>query len=235
MNRSHSGVSFAGALIMAITSIGAACALPAQGAGKSELPKPAQDLAAPKEGDNSPRTAVFASGCFWCTEAVFEELDGVISAVSGYSGGKKEQADYHTVSTGQTRHAEAVRVTYDPKKITYAKLLQVFFATHDPTTRDAQGPDHGPQYRSAIFYENDEQKNVAAAYIKQLEAAKVFDRPIVTTLEPLSGFYPAEDYHQNYVKANPFNGYVRQVAIPKVKKVREKFKDDLKKEDHQEK
>jgi methionine-S-sulfoxide reductase len=220
-----------GVLIMALTNIfGAACALPARAAGKLELPKPATDLAPPKEGDNNSRTAVFASGCFWCTEAVFEELDGVIGAVSGYSGGKKEEASYDTVSTGRTRHAEAVRVTYDPRKITYAKLLQVFFATHDPTTKDAQGPDHGPQYRSAIFYENAEQKNVAAAYIKQLEEAKAFNRPIVTTLEPLTGFFPAEDYHQNFVKANPFNGYVRGVAIPKVNKVREKFKEDLKKD-----
>jgi peptide-methionine (S)-S-oxide reductase len=206
-----------------------ACPTPAGAAGKAELPVPATDLAPPKEGQEQTRTAVLANGCFWCTEAVFEELDGVVSAVSGYTGGKKEDADYEKVSSKRTGHAEAVKVTYDSRKITYAKILQIFFATHDPTTKDRQGNDVGPQYRSAIFYENDEQKRVAQAYIKQLEDAKAFDKPIVTTLEPLTAFYPAEDYHQNYAKANPFNGYVRAVALPKVKKVREQFKEDLKK------
>ena len=148
--------------------------------------------------------------------------------MSGYSGGKNDDAHYDVVSSGRTAHAEAVRVTYDPRKITYARLLQVFFATHDPTTKDRQGPDRGKHYRSAIFYENDEQKKVAEAYIKQLTDAKSFKSPIVTTLEPLSEFYPAEDYHQNYVKGNPFSGYVREVALPKVRKVREQFKEDLK-------
>ena len=219
-------------LIMALTSIfGVTCATGAGAAGKSELPLPAQDLAAPKEGDNTPRTAVFASGCFWCTEAVFEELEGVHSAVSGYTGGRKEDANYSKVSSHETDHAEAVRITYDARKITYAKLLQVFFATHDPTTKDRQGPDAGRQYRSAIFYENEEQKRVAQAYIKQLEDAKAFNKPIVTTLEPLTAFYPAEDYHQNYAKANPFSGYIRETALPKVRKVREQFKENLKKDE----
>jgi peptide-methionine (S)-S-oxide reductase len=211
--------------------LGMACATPAGAAGKSELPSPAADLAPPKEGDEPTRTAVLANGCFWCTEAVFEELDGVISAVSGYTGGKREDADYEKVSSKRTGHAEAVRITYDPRKVTYAKLLQIFFATHDPTTKDRQGNDVGPQYRSAIFCENEDQKRVAQAYIKQLEEAKAFDKPIVTTLEPLTAFYPAENYHQNYAKANPFNGYVRAVALPKVKKVREQFKENLRKDE----
>ena len=217
---------------MALSSMfGLACPTPAGAAGKTELPAPAIDLAPPKEGQEQTRTAVLANGCFWCTEAVFEELDGVISAVSGYTGGKKEDADYEKVSSKRTGHAEAVKVTYDPRKITYAKILQIFFATHDPTTKDRQGNDVGPQYRSAIFYENDEQKRVAQAYIKQLEDAKAFDKPIVTTLEPMTAFYPAEREHQNYARTNPFNPYVRAVALPKVKKVREQFKEDLKKDE----
>jgi peptide-methionine (S)-S-oxide reductase len=219
-------------MIMALSSIFAmACATPADAAGKSQLPAPATDLAPPKEGEEPTRTAVLAGGCFWCTEAVFEELDGVISTVSGYSGGKKEDADYEKVTSKRTGHAEAIKITYDPRKITFGKILQIFFATHDPTTRDRQGNDVGPQYRSTIFYENEEQKRIAQAYIKQLEDAKAFERPIVTTLEPLTAFYPAEDYHQNYVKGNPFNGYVRAVALPKVKKVREQFKENLKKDE----
>jgi peptide methionine sulfoxide reductase msrA/msrB len=173
-------------------------------------------------------TAVFAGGCFWCTEAVFEELDGVIEAISGYAGGTKETADYKTVSTGRTGHAEAIEITYDPWKISYEQLLKVFFATHDPTTKNRQGNDVGPQYRSAIFYANEEEKELAAAFIQDLTDAKVFSKPIVTTLEPLTRFYPAESYHQNYVCYNPNQVYVRMVAMPKVEKVREKFQSLLK-------
>jgi len=173
-------------------------------------------------------TAVFAGGCFWCTEAVFEELDGVIEAISGYAGGTKATANYKAVSTGRTGHAEAIEITYDPRKISYEKLLEVFFATHDPTTKDRQGNDVGPQYRSAIFYANAQEKELAAAYIQDLNDAKIFSQPIVTTLEPLTEFYPAENYHQNYVCYNPNQSYVRAVALPKVKKVREKFQSLLK-------
>lgn len=173
-------------------------------------------------------TAVFAGGCFWCTEAVFEELDGVIEAISGYAGGTKETANYKAVSTGRTGHAEAIAITYDPRKLSYEQLLQVFFATHDPTTKDRQGNDVGPQYRSAIFYANEEEKELASAFIQDLTDAKAFSRPIVTTLEPLTAFYPAENYHQNYVCYNPNQSYVRAVAMPKVKKVREKFQSLLK-------
>jgi peptide-methionine (S)-S-oxide reductase len=177
---------------------------------------------------SSQATAVFAGGCFWCTEVVFEELDGVIEAISGYAGGTKETANYKAVSTGRTGHAEAIEIVYDPRKISYEKLLEIFFATHDPTTKDRQGNDVGPQYRSAIFYANEQEKELAAAYIQDLNDAKIFSQPIVTTLEPLTAFYPAESYHQNYVCYNPNQSYVRAVAMPKVKKVREKFQSLLK-------
>ena len=173
---------------------------------------------------------VIAGGCFWCVEAVFEELDGVYEAVSGYAGGTKETANYDAVSAGTTRHAEAVQIVFDPTKISVEKLLSVHFATHDPTTLNRQGYDTGPQYRSAIFYANDEEKKTAEAMIKRLNESGVFKNKIVTTLEPLTAFYPAEAYHQNYVCNNPYNRYVQGVAMPKVDKVREKFKTELKKE-----
>lgn len=173
-------------------------------------------------------TAVFAGGCFWCVEAVFEELDGVIDAVSGYAGGSKETAHYEAVCSGTTGHAEAVQIIYDPAKISFGKLLEVHFATHDPTTLDRQGNDTGSQYRSAIFYANEAERQAAEDYIAELTKNGVFGRPIVTTLEPLTAFYPAEAYHQNYVCANPRQGYVRSVALPKVDKVRKLFADNIK-------
>ncbi len=172
--------------------------------------------------------AVFAGGCFWCVEAVFEELDGVVDAVSGYAGGSKETANYEAVCTGTTGHAEAVQIIYDPSTIDFRKLLEVHFATHDPTTLNRQGNDAGPQYRSAVFYANDEEKRATEETIAELTRARAFDKPIVTTLEPLREFFPAETYHQNYVCANPRAGYVRAVALPKVEKVRKLFADDLK-------
>ncbi|MCC7145517.1 MAG: peptide-methionine (S)-S-oxide reductase MsrA [Phycisphaeraceae bacterium] len=172
--------------------------------------------------------AVFAGGCFWCVEAVFEELDGVIDAVSGYAGGPANLAHYDRVSNGDTGHAEVVMIIYDPAKISYEKLLEVHFATHDPTTLNRQGNDVGPQYRSAIFYAKEQEKQVAEAYIRKLTEAGVYSRPIVTMLEPLDGFYPAETYHQNYVCANPRQNYVQGVALPKVDKVRHQFPDLLK-------
>jgi peptide methionine sulfoxide reductase msrA/msrB len=174
--------------------------------------------------------AVFAGGCFWCVEAVFEELDGVKEVISGYAGGTKETANYEAVCTKKTKHAEAVEIIYDPAKITYEELLRVHFATHDPTTLNRQGADEGPQYRSAIFYLDDEQKKIAETFIADVSEAKVFDGKIVTTLEPLKpeAFYPAETYHQNYVCNNPNASYVRGVALPKVAKVRKEFKDSLK-------
>jgi len=172
--------------------------------------------------------AVFAGGCFWCVEAVFEELDGVIDAISGYAGGSRETANYEAVCTGTTGHAEAVQIIYDPSRIGFRKLLEVHFATHDPTTKDRQGNDIGPQYRSTIFYANDEEKRIAQEYIDELTRSGVYARPIVTTLEPLTEFYEAEPYHQSYVCVNPRQGYVRAIALPKVDKVREKFSDILK-------
>ena len=200
-------------------------------APKDVLPAPEVSVESEKSAKaGETRTAVFASGCFWCTEAVFEQLEGITDVVSGYAGGTKETANYKAVCSGLTDHAEAVRVTYEPAKISYGQLLRVFFATHDPTTLNRQGPDSGPQYRSAIFYQNDEEKKVAEAYLKQLEAAKSFKRPVVTKLEPLSpdGFFEAELYHQNYAACNASNPYIRAQAAPKVKKVREQFKDQVK-------
>lgn len=195
--------------------------------GAENLPKPNSDLPAPKAGEV--RTAVFAGGCFWCTEGVIKQFKGVKDVVSGYAGGTKETADYKTVCTGKTAHAEAIKITYDASVITYAQLMQIFFTGHDPTTLDRQGNDFGHQYRSAIFYENEDQKKVAEAYIKQLNDAKAFDSKVVTTVEDLKGaFYPAEDYHQDYVALNPGNPYIRSCALPKMEKVRNAFKDLLK-------
>ena len=168
-------------------------------------------------------TAVLAGGCFWCVEAVFQHIEGVERVVSGYSGGEASTAHYDMVSTGTTGHAESVQVTFDPQKISYGQILKVFFdVAHDPTQLNRQGPDRGPQYRSAVFYANDEQKKIAEAYIKQLGEAKVFRAPIVTQVVPLKAFYPAEEHHQNFCNRNPRNPYVQSVAMPKVEKVKEK-------------
>jgi peptide-methionine (S)-S-oxide reductase len=190
-----------------------------------QFPDPVVDVA-PASGE---QVAVLAGGCFWCVEAVYLQLDGVRSVKSGYSGGTAETADYETVCGGRTGHAEAVEIRFDPAKLSYGKLLKVFFSiAHDPTTRDRQGADVGRQYRSAIFYADDEQKRVADAYIKQLDAAKVFDRPIVTEVVPLERFYEAEAYHQNYAARNPGQPYIAYTAAPKVKKVRQYYADQLK-------
>ncbi len=190
-----------------------------------QFPDPATD-SAPASGE---QIAVLAGGCFWCVEAVYLQLEGVGSVKSGYAGGTAETADYETVCTGTTDHAEAVEIRYDPAKLSYGRLLKVFFSiAHDPTTRDRQGADVGRQYRSAIFYANDEQKRVAQAYVKQLDAAKVFDRPIVTEIVPLERFYEAEAYHQNYAARNPGQPYIAYTAAPKVKKLRTYYADQLK-------
>jgi peptide-methionine (S)-S-oxide reductase len=185
-------------------------------------PKPALDIPAGKPGEQ--RTLVVAAGCFWCSEAVFESLRGVTNVTSGYAGGTKETAAYELVSAGSTGHAESIRITYDPSKISYGQLLQVLFTIFDPTTLDRQGPDSGHQYRSAIFVEGEE-KRVAEAYIRQVDAAKVFPRPVVTRIEPPSAFYPAEEYHQDFVKRHPDHPYVRQQSIPKLMAVRSLFPD----------
>jgi peptide-methionine (S)-S-oxide reductase len=168
-------------------------------------------------------TAVLAGGCFWCVEAVFQQIAGVEKVVSGYSGGEAATAHYEMVSTGTTGHAESVQLTFNPQKISYGQILKVFFdVAHDPTQLNRQGPDRGPQYRSAIFYSSAEQKRIAEAYIKQLDDAKVFRAPIVTQVVPLKAFYPAEEHHQNFCNRNPRNPYVLGVAMPKVEKVKEK-------------
>lgn len=186
----------------------------------SSFPDPAVD-AKPATGR---QTAVLAGGCFWCTEAVFEIMEGVEDVVSGYSGGTEESARYDVVSTGRTAHAEAILITYDPAKVSYGQLLKIFFAVaHDPTTLNRQGNDVGPQYRSAIFYANDEQKSVAEAYIKQIDAAHLFRSPIVTQIAKLDKFYTAEKYHQDYAGRNRQNPYIIHVSDPKVEKLKKAF------------
>ncbi len=213
-------------LLLTLAFLAAACARDPLAA--AEVPPPKADLPAPADG--KPQTAVLAMGCFWCAEGVFERIDGVSEVVSGYAGGTADTADYEMVSDGKTGHAESIRITYDPKKISYGKLLQIFFTTHDPTTKDRQGPDWGHQYRSAIFVETPAQRSVAEQYIKQLSDAKVFTAPVVTTVEPLPGFYRAEAYHQDYVKNHPDHPYVRMWFPAKEKKLREHFAAQLKKE-----
>ncbi len=184
-----------------------------------DFPDPTVDAAlAEKAGQ---RRAILAGGCFWCVEAVYKNLEGVASVKSGYAGGSAETADYETVSTGSTNHAESVEVVYDPTRISYGQILKVFFSiAHDPTQLNRQGPDTGRQYRSAIFYTDDEQKRVAAAYIEQLNKARVFDRPIVTEVVPLEAFFEAETYHQDYAARNPSNPYIVINSQPKVNKLR---------------
>jgi len=190
------------------------------------FPEPANDIARAAGAEG---VAVLAGGCFWCVEAVYKQLDGVSAVTSGYAGGSADSADYESVSTGRTEHAEAVEIRFDPQKISYGQILRVFFSiAHDPTTRDRQGPDVGRQYRSEIFYADDQQRGVAEAYIKQLDAAKVFDRPIVTDVRPLEKFYEAEAYHQDYAERNPLQPYILFNARPKVDKVRKFYKDRVK-------
>lgn len=175
------------------------------------------------------KVATFGTGCFWCTEAIFAELEGVDSVISGYSGGKTKNPTYKQICTGTTGHAEVVQITYDPKKISFEELLEVFWKTHDPTTLNRQGADIGTQYRSAIFYHDDEQKKLAEHFKKKLDDAKAFENPIVTEITKFEKFYPAEDYHQNY---NQFNGnqpYCRAVIAPKLEKFRKVFANKLKK------
>jgi peptide-methionine (S)-S-oxide reductase len=187
------------------------------------IPPPKADLAA----SNGIQTVVIAGGCFWGVQGVYQHTEGVVSAVSGYAGGTKETAVYETVGGGRTGHAEAVEIKYDPTKITYGKILQIFFSVaHNPTQLNFQGPDHGPQYRSTIFYANDEQKKVAEAYIAQLDAAKVFPKKIVTTLEPIMrGFFAAEDYHQDYATLHPNQPYIYFNDLPKIANMKKVFGD----------
>ena len=173
--------------------------------------------------------AYFASGCFWCVEAIFESVEGVEEVISGYAGGKKGTANYQAVSSGRTQHAEAVEVYYDPEIVSYETLLIVFFGSHDPTTLNQQGPDRGPQYRSAIFYTSEEEKSQAEAYIEKINESQ-FGGNIVTEVVPFEAFYEAEDYHQDYEAKNPNQPYVRSVSIPRLKRFQEKFPELLKKD-----
>lgn len=171
-------------------------------------------------------TAVFAGGCFWGVEAVFDHVKGVKRAISGYAGGTVANPSYEQVSSGDTGHAESVEVIYDPTQVTYGKLLQIFFSVaHDPTQLNRQGPDHGTQYRSAIFFRNPQQQQVAASYIKQLTAAKTFSRPIVTQVARLGGFFPAEDYHQHYLEQHPNQPYIVINDLPKIAALKQQFPD----------
>jgi peptide-methionine (S)-S-oxide reductase len=206
------------------------CAIPgaALAVDRSHVPDPTLDI---RPGDATTQSsAVLAGGCFWCTEAVFRELDGVIEVTSGYSGGDAGTANYDAVCSGTTDHAEAIRIRFDPRRTSFGQILKVFFAVaHDPTQVDRQGNDRGRQYRSVVFYADEAQREVATAYIKQLDDAKVFVAPIATEVVPLDVFHDAERYHQNYAALHPEQAYIAAVAAPKVEKLREKFAEKLKK------
>ncbi|HEX4041886.1 MAG TPA: peptide-methionine (S)-S-oxide reductase MsrA [Xanthobacteraceae bacterium] len=187
------------------------------------IPPPALDETAPASGL---QTVVVAGGCFWGMQAIYEHTKGVTLAVSGYSGGSKETAHYQMVGAERTGHAESVSITYDPRQVTLGKILQIYFSVaHNPTELNYQGPDSGTSYRSAIFYANDEQKRIAAAYVEQLDKAHAFASPIVTTLEPLTGFYPAEDYHQDFAVVHPAYPYIVFNDLPKVENLKRMFPD----------
>jgi peptide-methionine (S)-S-oxide reductase len=210
----------AAALLFA--SLLAATACNAKASPAAAVPEPVID--APRTAAAGQQTAVLSGGCFWGVQAVFQHVKGVISATSGYSGGSKKTAEYEVVSAGETGHAESVQIVYDPSQITYGELLRVFFSVaHDPTQLNRQGPDEGTQYRSSIFYSNDEQKRIAEAYIAQLDKAKVFPRPMVTKVVPLEAFYPAEAYHQNYATLHPNQPYIMFNDAPKVEHLRQEF------------
>jgi peptide-methionine (S)-S-oxide reductase len=189
----------------------------ASGASEKAVQLPAPTFDAPEHASSARETAVFAGGCFWGVQAVFQHTQGVLNAVSGYAGGSKETASYALIGSGRTGHAEAVQITYDPKQISYGRLLQVLFSVaHDPTQLNRQGPDTGTQYRSAIFYQDARQKEVAERYIAQLDAAKAFPDKIVTQLTPLAAFYPAEAYHQDYATLHPDSPYIVRFDRPKI-------------------
>lgn len=192
-----------------------------------QFPDPVTD--APLSAERDLQTAVLAGGCFWCVEAVFRKLRGVQSVRSGYVGGTRATADYRTVCSGQTDHAESIEIVYDASQTTFGQLLKIHFSVaHDPTQVDRQGNDVGRQYRSAVFYANDDQRRTAEAYIRQLNDARIFSSPVMTAVEPLREFFVAEEYHQNYAALNPTQPYIVYVSQPKVEKLREYFADQLK-------
>jgi peptide-methionine (S)-S-oxide reductase len=207
-----------------LASLVAATACNAKANPAAAVPAPVID--ASRASAPGQQTAVISGGCFWGVQAVFQHVKGVISATSGYSGGSSKTAEYEVVSTGETGHAESVQIVYDPSQITYGELLRVFFSVaHDPTQLNRQGPDEGTQYRSSIFFTNEEQKKIAEAYIAQLDQAKIFPRRIVTQVVPLKAFYPAEAYHQNYATLHPNQPYIVYNDAPKVEHLRQEFPD----------
>jgi peptide-methionine (S)-S-oxide reductase len=209
---------------MILTVFAGAVACRAGNGASAAVPAPAVDQ--PKAATAAKQTAVVAGGCFWGIQAVFQHVKGVLSATSGYAGGSVKNPDYETVSGGRTGHAESVQIVYDPSVVSYGELLRVFFSVAlDPTEVNRQGPDEGTQYRSVIFYGNDEQKKVAEAYIAQLDQAKVFHRKIATQVTPLQAFYPAESYHQNYATVHPNDPYIVYNDAPKVANLRKEFPD----------
>ena len=208
-------------MFVMITALASACAQ------EAPYPDPPTEKMTHSK-DNDMDTATLAGGCFWCIEAVFQRLEGVEKVVSGYSGGSKADADYKTVSTGTTKHAEACQITFDPSVVSYDEILHVFFSAHDPTQLNRQGNDIGPQYRSAIFYHNDDQRRIAEAYIKQLSETGTWSDPIVTEVSSYAEFFPAESYHQNYYDQNGSQPYCAFVVRPKVEKFMKMFKDKIK-------
>ncbi|AWX43384.1 Peptide-methionine (S)-S-oxide reductase [Flagellimonas maritima] len=220
-------ITFLGIILMASTNC-----QPKNTSTKSDI---AKETTFPKEAFTTEElqnyeTAYFASGCFWCVEAIFESVEGVKEVYSGYSGGKEENPTYEEVAYGRTSHAEAVEVYYDPAKISFTKLVQVFFGSHDPTSLNRQGPDRGAQYRSIAFYKNDEQERIIKDYIDLLESKDAYDRPIVTQVVEFNTFYKAEEYHQDYERKNPNNSYIRNVSIPRLNRFKKNFESYLKKE-----
>jgi peptide-methionine (S)-S-oxide reductase len=201
------------------------CAMFASG-GEPPVLAPAPQFDAPKAAGEL-QTAVLAGGCFWGVEGVYEHVRGVRSVESGYAGGSKADAHYEIVSGGDTGHAESVRIVFDPAELSYGEILRIFFSVvHDPTQLDKQGPDHGKQYRSDIFYANDQQREIATKYIAQLEAARIYSAPIVTRLDPLKAFYPAEAYHQNFLERNPTYPYIVYNDLPKIRALKKEFPDE---------
>lgn len=196
----------------------------------SDANEPSSQSAESSASTGQEHVATLAGGCFWCTEAVFERMEGVQNVVSGYIGGHVKDPTYEQVCTALTGHAEAVQIHYDPKKTSYEELLEVFFKTHDPTTLNRQGPDSGPQYRSSVFFHDQEQKKTAEQYIEKLNESGEFNRPIVTKLEPADKFYRAEEYHQDYYRKNPNAGYCQMVVRNKVRKFNRTFGDKIKEE-----
>lgn len=217
---------FTKVLIVLSIAAGISCSVANSSPTATDIASLAPTPVSENRGTTQTQTAVFAGGCFWGVEAVFEHVKGVNSVVSGYAGGEKKTAEYETVSEGTTGHAESVKVTFDPTKVTYIQLLSVFFSVaHDPTQLNRQGPDTGTQYRSAIFYANEDQKKAAEEYIKAIDKAKAFPKPVVTQVTPLKEFYQAESYHQDYLKLHPTDPYIVYNDMPKLAELKEKFPD----------